>query len=294
MKGVGLVLLVLGILFAFFLWRKFAKPTAITHDSTCLFTGGIGGGKTLNSVKVSIKAYRRAVRSWWLDCRIVDFRKFINRYKNRGLTYREKPMFKANIPVRLGRRGRDVVWSSVLTREDLTFKTRIPEGSVVFIDELPQFINQYQWDDKDVQGVLNEWITYFRHYVNGLFVANAQSVDETVAQFRRKMNAYYYVFDFQPFLFFFYRCHILKCRIGDASVSLTNDYIDENAKWHYGCLFPRLYDSRCYRHRYDKVKLVNMRMFNDYTTNEVLRFSRSYVSVLDDKPLPVVNKGVRK
>lgn len=289
MRTSGIVLIVVLVLVGYFLWRKFAKPTAITHDSTILFTGGLGSGKSLNSVKFAIKQFRRNHFRWWLSCRWIDFKKKI--FVGNSYSYPEEPRFKSNLPVRIGGTSKNPKFCDILTRDDLTLKTRIPEKSVVLLDELPQFINQYQWENKEVQGVLNEFITFFRHYVDGLLVCNAQSLDEVEVHVRRKLNAYYYCFDFQPFLFFFYRCHILKCRIGDQSVSLTADYVDDNAKWHYGIL-RNLYDSRCYRHRYDKVRVLNVSAFDDFTTNKILRFDKRYVSPLDDRE--VSNNGVSR
>lgn len=270
-----IILIIFLVLVGYFVFRKFFKPTAITHDSTVLFTGGLGSGKSLNSVKVAIKAYRSAVWHWKIDCFKVKAWNWL--FPNKRKVFDEKPMFKSNLPVKLGK-GR---FSSVLTRDDLTLKTRIPVGSVVLIDELPQFINQFQWES--AQGVLNEFITFFRHYVNGLLVCNAQSLDEVECHIRRKLSAYYYCFDFQPFLWIFYRCHILKCRVGDAAVSLTNEYVDDNAKWHYGLLVFAPYRSRYLMHRYDKVKKVNEAAFDDFYTNRILRFDTGYVSPLDDK-----------
>lgn len=272
---VGKILLLIALVLAgYFLWRKFAKPTALTHDSTILFTGGLGSGKSLNSVKVAIKAYRHAVRSWWWACQKIKIIHWFN--KNYPLDFPERPMFKSNMPVKLGKDK----YCSILTRDDLMLRTRIPVGSVVLIDELPQFINQFQWEN--AQGTLNEFITFFRHYVNGLLVTNAQSLEEVECHIRRKLSAYYYCFDFQPFLFFFYRCHILKCRVGDAQVSLTNEYVDDNAKWHYGLLLFKPYDSRYLRNRYNKVKKVFEGEFHALTTNRILRFDMTYKSPLDD------------
>lgn len=270
-----IILIIFLVLVGYFVFRKFFKPTPITHDSTVLFTGGLGSGKSLNSVKVSIKAYKSAVFHWKLDNLKVKAWNWFFPNKKKG--FAEKPMFKSNLPVKLGKDK----YSSILTRDDLTLKTRIPVGSVVLIDELPQFINQFQWES--AQGVLNEFITFFRHYVNGLLVCNAQSLDEVECHIRRKLSAYYYCFDFQPFFWIFYRCHILKCRVGDAAVSLTNEYVDDNAKWHYGFLVFAPYRSRYLMHRYDKVKKVNEAAFDDFYTNRILRFDTGYVSPLDDK-----------
>lgn len=282
----------LALIVLWFLYRKFLNPAAINHDSTLLFTGGLGSGKSLNSVKYAKRSYRRIHRRWWMDCAWMRFKMHLGK-KYAPEDFPEEPGLYSNIPIRLGwpdffhrhdgdKEWQAKHWSRVLTREMMIFKTRIPVGSVVFIDELPQFINQFQYDAKGVKDVLNEWITFFRHYINGLFVANAQSLDEVECHIRRKLNTYYYCFDFQPILGIFYRCRILRCRVGDMSISLDNEYIDENAKWHYGLLFLRSYDSRCYRHRYDFVVDASFWNFDDLTTYSILRFDPSYYSPIDE------------
>lgn len=285
----GKIIMILAlVLLGYFLYRKLLKPTPISHDSTVLFTGGLGSGKSLNSVKVAIKAYKRAIGHYRWTCLKIRLRNWFFSHKEPVL-FPEKPVFKSNMPVRLkfrwwlpkGNPMREE-YCLRLTRNDLTFVDRIPVNSVVLLDELPQFINQFQWES--AQGVLNEFITFFRHYVNGLLVCNAQSLDEVECHIRRKLSAYYYCFDFQPILGIFYRCHILRCRVGDASVSLTNEYIDENSKWHYGLLLFKPYDSRYLRHRYDKVCHLNDETFDDICTNHILRIDETnYVSPLDDR-----------
>lgn len=274
-----LFLILLGCAIVFIIvWKKFIKPAKVNFDSTICFTGGLGSGKTLNSVKHAKKYYRRVHLSW-------RFRNWVNGIKNKfkdedeQIPYEEEPLFYSNIPVKIGRNR----WCNRLTREHMIFKVRIPEKSVVFIDELPKFCSQHEWDSYDVQTVLDEWFTFFRHYIDGLFVCNAQSLDEVVAPIRRKLNAYYYCCDFTSILFVFYRVQIMRCRVGDVNVSLTSDYWDQNAKAHYGLLFPRSYDSRCYRHRYDKVQKRYDKAFDDACTNKVLRFLGHYQSVLDEK-----------
>lgn len=272
-------LILLGAAIVFLIiWKKFIKPASVNYDSTICFCGGLGSGKTLNSVKFAKRYFRRVHLRWRLSC---WWRSLKNKFRDEDeqLAFDEEPCFYSNIPVKLGRKR----FCYRLTREHMIFKWRLPEKSVVFIDELPKFCSQHEWDSYDVQTVLDEWFTFFRHYVDGLFVCNAQSLDEVVAPIRRKLNAYYYCADFSPVLGIFYRVSIMRCRVGDVNVSLTSAYWDENAKKHYGCLFPRSYDSRCYRHRYDKVRERHDSMFDDPCTNNVLRFLGHYQSVLDEK-----------
>lgn len=283
----------LAALLLFWLYKKFFNPAAINHDSTLLFTGGLGSGKSLNSVKYAKKAYRKVHRAWRIDCWKRKVGAVFHRKDPNLVEFDEEPGLYSNIPIRIGmpdlfhKHEGDEDWfathySRKLTRDMMVFKTRIPVGSVVFIDELPQFINQFQYDAAGVKDVLNEWITFFRHYIDGLFIANAQSLDEVECHIRRKLNTYYYCFDFQPLLFgLFYRVRILRNRVGDQSISIDSDYVEDNAKWHYGILAFKAYDSRCYRHRYDYVMDAHWGYFRDLCTDTILRFDDKYVSPLE-------------
>lgn len=279
--GILVVALVIG---AFLVWKFVVKPHKITHDSTILFTGGLGSGKTKSSVSAAIKSIKAAVSAWrrayfWA---LVKWRLF-GVFKNEPKPERgEKPILFSNIPVRWG-------WpwarsySYQLTREMFLFKERIPCGSVVLVDELPQFANQFEWANPLVQNEVNEFFTFFRHYVGGVFIANAQSLDEVESHIRRKLNCYYYCFDFSPILWLFYRMRVLKCRVGDVSVSLDSDFLDDNAKWVYGTFLFKHYESRCYRHRYDSVLWTGKcKPFNKLYTNRVLKLDPNRKSVLDD------------
>lgn len=280
-------------LLLFWLYKKLLNPAAISHDSTLLFTGGLGSGKSLNSVKYAKRAYRKVHRRWVWDCKWTRFKAVLHRRDPDLVELAEEPGLYSNIPIRIGfpdilrRHEGDEEWaarhySRKLTRDMMVFKTRIPNGSVVFIDELPQFINQFQYDAAGVKDILNEWITFFRHYIDGLFIANAQSLEEVECHIRRKLNVYYYCFDFQPLLFgLFYRVRILRNRVGDQTVSIDSDYVEDNAKWHYGILAFKAYDSRCYRHRYDYVLNDDYGTFNDLCTDTILRFDDKYVSPLE-------------
>lgn len=285
------ILIVLAVLWV---WKKYIRPVAVNHDSTLLFTGGLGSSKSLNSVKKAISAINSFHRSWWWDCRKADFHNKLHGLKEGDegfLGYADEPRLYSNIPVRWGWFW-NWKYSIDLTKAMLTLKQRIAVGSVVFVDELPQYVSQFEYDNPDVQGSVNEFVTFFRHYIDGLFIANAQSLDEVECHIRRKLNVYYYCFDFQKIFFFFYRVRVLRCRIGDVSVSLTNDFIEKNASWHYGLLFPRHYDTRCYRHRYDKVPFGDEVHFTELTTNKILRLDETRVSPLDD--VNVVDSEVSK
>ena len=156
------------------------------------------------------------------------------------------------------------------------------------IDEFPQFISQFDWDIELVQKNCNEFITFFRHYIGGHLIINAQSEDEIECHFRRKLNIGVWCFDFHvwplPFLPLFYTNRMCDFMLSENVTTMSTTYIEENTRIHFG-LFPRkAYDTRCYSPRYEKVhiKVKKTKKWQKLKTVEVLRL-RKYISPLDTK-----------
>ena len=263
-----IILIIVIILIIFFIW-KVLKPYFLKYDTTILFCGGLGSGKTLNCVKTAKTLYRKNITIWKWKKRLHDFKQLFKKKCNRVKFTQEMPLFYSTIPVKMGK-----YQSYQLLKEHLTLELRINQNSVVFIDELPNIVNQFNWNLEDVQFHLNEFITFFRHYIGGYLVVNGQAESEIVKQVRVKLNSYYWCFNFQKFLFFFYRVRILHSQISENDVSLSSDFIEENTRWTYGILPRKIYNTRAYKHRYDKLKKSKNIRFNskDLTTNRIFKF----------------------
>ena len=198
------------------------------------------------------------------------------------------PRLISNIPIRI-RGGKHEEWSNVLEKEMLNMKKaegiikKIPEYSVLFTDELPQIIDQYNWNLQEVQENINELITFFRHYVDGLWIMTAQADSQVVKQIRDKMNQFYWLIDFHKFLFFFYKFNVLQLTSSDKVQNITEGFIEDNMKTRYGILRKGLYDSRCYSERYTTLpEYKKWKRWKKYKTNKIIRFD-NYVSPLDPK-----------
>lgn len=318
MKEIGiLVLIVLTIgVIIWLIWLL--KPYVIKHDTTILFTGGLGSGKTLESVKKCIVLVRknRFFKYKWGN-RIIKLKNKIRKIKNKlrakkynrlvkankleqARTYgdkkpilamiklRKEPLLYSNIPIHFKTHifGFKKEWSTQLDVYHITLLKEINEYSVVLIDEFPQFISQFEWDVELVQKNCNEFITFFRHYIGGHLIINAQSEDEIECHFRRKLNIGVWCFDFHvwpaPFLPLFYTNRMCDFMLSENVQTMSTTYIEENTRIHFG-LFPRkAYDSRCYSIRYDRVrhKLKTTKKWKELKTNKILKL-KPYVSPLD-------------
>lgn len=319
MKTIGIVITILVLIILAIVCFFLLKPYFIKHDTTILFTGGLGSGKTLESVKRSIILIRKNRFFKWklpnLKAKIQNlFIKWQNKARARkyqrlikkGLTsqeayikcgklkpyveYRKKPLLYSNIPVHfkphLFSFKRE--WSTKLQVKHVLLLKEINEFSVVLIDEFPQFVSQFDWDIPLVQKNANEFITFFRHYIGGHLIINAQSPEEIECHFRRKLNIGIWCFDCKvwpfPFLPLFYTNRMCDYMISDNVTTMSTTYVEDNTKLHFG-LFPwKAYDSRCYRPRYKKVhiKIAQTEKWQKLTTVEILTL-RKYISPLDTK-----------
>lgn len=294
------------------------KPYFIKYNTTLLFTGEMGSGKTLNAVKTGVKVYKKTLftiklHNWFIrrrngirtriNKRHQKYNNKINSLIKQGITKKhikykkihyqlneqELPRFISNIPIRI-KKGRHEMWSNVLTKEMLIFtkdenghlKGKIPEYSVVLIDEIPQLVDQYSWNIKEVQDNLNEMITFFRHYINGLLILTSQNDSQVVKQIRDKMNQFYWLSNFRKFLFFFYKCDICQFIASDVVGNVNTGFIEDNTKTTYGILKKGLYDSRCYSERYTQFPETPFKRWGKYKTNKIIRFDK-YISPLDEK-----------
>lgn len=275
------VLIIVGIVFVYCSF-KILKPYFIKYDTTLLFTGGLGSGKSLSSVKTAIVLYRRVLGQWRWKCFKIRFVNKFRKSKNKQ-PLPVKPILLSNVPicVRKGTKKRKAVYSCSLTKEILTLRERIPEYSVVLIDELPLLVNQFNWNNKEVKSNLNEFIALFRHYVGGYLIVNGQAESEIVKQIRAKLNSGYWCFHFQKFLCF-YRYKVIHYMVSENMQSSATDFIEDNIKFTYGILpFRKLYDSRYMSERYKRVPAVyEPRYFNGLKRSDLITFNEEK-SILD-------------
>lgn len=313
MNGIGLTLLIILIIIGVVAIYKIFKPYFIRYDTTICINGGLGAGKTLTSVKTAVVLIRKQrffkykcynffarIKNWFIRSINKHRVKLNNKHskdKNYVLKkyideiqYRKKPMLYSNIPIHFKKSlfGFKREWSKVLTAPMLMCLEEITEYSVVMIDELPQFINQFNWDEELIQKNVNEFITFFRHLVGGYFIVNCQNLSDVVVQIRRKLNQAIWCFDCKvwplPFIPIFYTCRMCDIMLGEEVQTMSTTYIEENTRIHFGLMPAKnTYNSRCYSERYKNIykDTKGQQRFSKIKTNKVLRLMQ-YESPLDD------------
>lgn len=316
-----IILILLGIILIVII-VKMLKPYTLKYDTILSLSGGNGSGKTLTGVKRANIMIKKARVAWWFayrkerkanrkikkqNAKIKEYNeqaKIFNRScenKADKIPYKKyiklieipmKPQIYSTIPIYF----KCFFWNK---REySCKFKIShalllepIAQWSIIVLDELPQFVNQYNWELPEVQNQFAEFSTMFRHYYDGHIIITSQASQEIVAQIRRKMNIATWCFNFRkpiwPLSIWFYKMSCCDLMLNDSVSVNASTLVDENTKTFWG-RFPRkgTYDSRCYSERINNMYYgldKEPTRYESLKTNEVIRFDSELISMLDDK-----------
>lgn len=144
-----------------------------------LISGAVKTGKTLLSVHLAKKEYKRNLRNWYL-------RRFFLKLFGRDVPL--KPMLYSNIPLARIR-------YNLLTMDIILQEKRIPDKSVVLIDEASLLADSTLCKDKYVNNKLMRFVKLFAHYSHGgKLIIDTQSISDLHFSFKRCMNNYLYIY----------------------------------------------------------------------------------------------------
>lgn len=306
------VLILVSIVLVIIIYKAI-KPYFLRYDKDCMLVGPPGSGKTYIGTKEGIKRLRVA-RFWWAwenKIKLKVKNHFIKKHNrkeekhfkknNNYITHLKellqpipKPQLYTWHPVWYkphwwsSKKKRE--WSCRLKISYLLLLEEMTQNNVVIMDELPQAINQYNWDLDIIQANFNEYASLHRHYYNNTNIITAQAPAEIVVQIRRKMNKC-------TLMMYFRKVRILPLIKVQCCDIMTNELIsttttsqfDENTKTMWQLALPKhTYDSRCYSERIKNIlkplkRGTPIERHDNLKTNEIVEFDNSKVSPLDDK-----------
>lgn len=261
-----LVLIVI-IAIIYVLYKINQKVYKISNNSVLAFTGGLGSGKTLTAVSVGISKLRKQRLKWWLNQKFaITTNQKLKRLKNKNTP----PLIYSNIPLK----SKHYV---LLTKAHLTLEQSIHEYSIVLIDEIGQFASQYDWDNPLVKNELQEFIRFYRHYIDGTLILTDQNSDNIVVPIRRRINVIYNLNDLVKLLpipnFTLIRTQITPITMTEGLMTVEKTDVGELEKHYiYMLITKKWYESRMYKHRYDRVPYDNTtgHIPNSLFTNEFI------------------------
>ena len=191
MKDISSSLIIIAILIGvvLILWfvRKHFKK--LNMPNVFLISGAVKSGKSLLAVHLAKKEYKRAVRKWYIQ-------RFILGLFARSHKLPKKPMLYSNIPLAKIPYNR-------LTLKILLRQVRIPDNSVVLMDEASLIADSMLFKDKKINNDLMLFVKLFAHYTHGgKLIIDTQSISDLHFAFKRCMNSYLYIYSRTKFPFF--------------------------------------------------------------------------------------------
>lgn len=256
------ILIIIGAIFIAYL---ILKPYVISHDTIVLYTGGNGSGKTFFSVKDALKCLKRLRLKTKLH-NFLEHLKFWKSKKNKK--FWEKPLLFSTMPIKISRKE----WCLALKNEHLLLQEKLPLRSVVFIDEVNLLLSQMDYKFKS-ERVLNEFVTMFRHYVQGYLILNTQNLSKVHWIFRYCCNEAINLSEFKkpilglPILAW---AKVRKITLGDDIKAVETDDAHKQKSNLFAFFGLRAYDTYCYSDRYITVPV---QMYDEFICYKVLKFN---------------------
>ena len=250
--------LILIIVLVIVLWRIASSYRLKTFDTVLAFTGGLGSGKTFLSVQQARRLLKR--------------KRFLVRLHNTLHPKDPKPwpLLYSSIPVRISKNEMAVQ----LTAEHLLLQRQIVLNSVVFIDEVGGFCSQFDYKVTNTD-IFDEFVRFFRHYVQGYLIVNDQCSENVVLQVRRRLNTVYNLMGFRTFLGLIYWVRVRNITVSEEIKTIEEQNTEDNMKLLIGFL-PRFraYDTHCYYCRYRSVPKLVERVHVSMSMMDILRITK--------------------
>lgn len=275
------IILILGIILFIWIIRKFYF---VQYDTILAFSGGLGSGKSLLSVKESIKLLnvnRRKVRKY--NKKEYYKKMFKKDYKP---NYLPEPLLYSNIPIRISKKE----YSVQITDEMLLLNERQRPLSITYMDEFSSYINQFQFKNPNVD-VLDEYFRFYRQYMgvngvgSGYLIVCDQCSNMLECHLRYRINTVFNLMHFKKRFHFFYTVQCRNITISDDIKSIEDKNAEEVGKTILG-MFPlrKQYDTYCYNQRYVTVPYGKIQRYTKLKVNRVLKVpDKKFESLTNDK-----------
>lgn len=279
--------IILFIVLVIIFWRIATSYRLKTYDTVLAFTGGLGSGKSFMSVDQARKLLAKKRRKVWIHNLFYPKKKL------------PRPLLYSSIPVRVSKEENAVI----LTAEHLLLQRQIVLNSVVFIDEVGGFCSQFDYKAANAD-IFDEFVRFFRHYVQGYLIVNDQCSENIVLQVRRRLNTVYNLMGFRTFLGLIYWVRVRNITVSEEIKTIEEQNTEDNMKLLIGFL-PRYrtYDTHCYYPRYVGVPKYLESVHVTMTMMDILRLTKSKLTAKTgrnpsaepqkplSKPIPAIPQG---
>lgn len=289
----GIVITLIAIIIILIILLKIIKGYAkISYNQVLGIFGGVKSGKTLLAVKTALKQFKISQKYWQRKKRKIVYYNvmitLLNKFKKKKLAYKEIPLipqFYSNIPIRVNKK---YGMSLKVSKEILLLKEKIPNGSIMLLDEFGTIASQYGYTEEQIRTDISEFVRFYGHYTKqkGLLIVIDQSTDRILKEVRVSLGAIYETSEFSRFGF------IGKQKIIKYQNTIQTEYAvqKEQIKNKYYLLLKKNYDPYCYSERVNNLNYTKAVDSNEnLKENELLRLDNLKSSL--DKKLAKEKKG---
>ena len=173
-------------------WIKHAKKLKISN--VYFVSGAVKTGKSFVSVALAVKTYKKNLLRYYIS---LPIRLLICKWRKEKFDKKiYKPMLYSNIPLRFVKHNR-------FTKDILLRNVRIPNKSVVLLDETSLLADSMLFKDNKINNELMLFFKLFGHYSHGgTCVCNSQTIADNHFSLKRSIGRYLYVYNRAKFPFF--------------------------------------------------------------------------------------------
>lgn len=172
-----MIIIVLLIAIVVFSIYVVCKLKDLNYGNLTLITGGVKVGKTMFSVYLVKRQYRRQLRKWRRACR---------KCKRHYLNFPEKPLIYSNMPLK-------VKWGySPITEDHVLQKARFRYGSVIYFNEITFIAGSKDIKDDDINDTLLRFYKLIAHETRGGYCfVDTQAIQDAHFALKRSLSTYY-------------------------------------------------------------------------------------------------------
>lgn len=255
------------LIIAFIIIYKVLKPYIQQYDTVILYTGGLGSGKSLISSQMALRLLRK------------------NRFKVKWHNFWhpkdkwEKPQLYSNIAFRITKSE----WALQLTPGHMLMESAIIPRSILFVDEICLFLDQFSIK-LPASETVEEFATLYRHYTQGGFlVMNTQNSNKVNFHFRYCVNSALNLSYFKrrlpyPLPFLWYKVKVRNISLADDIKRIEEGNREDSMSNLFG-LRPLLkhYDTYTYSIRYKSVPRRAEHRHKSFKTGVIMRCPKTEV-----------------
>lgn len=138
-----------------------------------LISGGVKTGKTCHAVDIAIQKHKQAVKRW-------------QKQQRRQPTDEKPPRLYSNMPLKNYR-------YYPLTLDIVTLKERVPNGSIIYVNEVSLFSGSMDIKNDEINDVLTKFYKLCAHLTKGYVILDTQNPMDMHYTAKRSLSTYWHI-----------------------------------------------------------------------------------------------------